>query len=502
LRVFNSYRKYINMRYFFATLFCFSALFLQAQKNIFLDRSYWKSNPDSKKVQADIEKGNNPAESNSNGFDPTVFAIIEQAPNETVEFLLDQKGNGVNKITHDQRTYIFWAAYKGNTELMEYLLKMGAKTNLRDDKGFTPLSFAAANGQTNTKVYDICLREGANLKKDLDLEGANALLLAAPFDTDFSLINYFISKGLDLRSTDANGDTAFNYAARAGNIELLKKLVEKGVKYNDNAIIMASKGTRSHTNTLELYNYLDGLKIKPTALGKNGENVLHAIVTKEKQTGIITYFLSKGVDINQADNDGNTVFMNAASANSDADIIRMLISKVKDINHLNKNGISALDLAVKNNSAEIVQILLDNNANFNLTDTNGDNVIYYLVQSYNPQKKEVFDSKLKMLEGKGLKLNSQQKNGNTLYHMAVAKNNLSLMKFIDNLGIDINAKNNEGLTALHKAALVSQDDVILKHLLSKGAKKEIKTDFKETAYDIASENEALKKNKVSIDFLN
>ena len=66
---------------------------------------------------------------------------------------------------------------------------------------------------------------------------------------------------------------------------------------------------------------------------------------------------------------------------------------------------------------------------------------------------------------------------------------------------DVNAKNKDGLTALHKAAMISQDDVILKYLISIGAKNDIKTEFDETAYALAKENETLNQNKVSVEFL-
>ena len=76
-----------------------------------------------------------------------------------------------------------------------------------------------------------------------------------------------------------------------------------------------------------------------------------------------------------------------------------------------------------------------------------------------------------------------------------------MLKKIADLNIDVNAKNKDGLTALHKAAMISKNDTILKYLLSIGAKKEITTDFNETPFDLANENESLTKNKVSIDFL-
>jgi len=489
------------MKQLFIASITFASFTLQAQNNVFLERSYWKKNPDVTQIKAEIAKGSNPSQLNTNAFDPVVFAIIEDAANDAVKFLLEQKGNDVNKLTHDGRTYIFWAAYRGNTDLMEYLLARGAKTNVLDDHGYTYLNFAAANGQSNTKVYDLALKNGANLKKDLDHDGANALLLIAPHDKDFTLINYFIGKGLDIKSTDANGNTAFNYAARTGNITTLKRLLEKGVTFNDNAMIFASQGTRSTANTLELYQYLESLKIKPTAVSKNGQNALHAIVRKDKQEDIIKYFIEKGVDINQADHDGTTAFMNAAMANSDVAVINLLAASVKNINQVNKKGISALALAVRSNTPEVVRLLIQKGADVNVADANGDNLAYYLIQSYNPQKAEAFEAKLKALEEKGFKVATPQKNGNTLYHLAVAKNDLSLIKLVERYKVDVNAKNKEGMTALHKAAMTAQDAAILKHLMALGAKKDAVTEFKETAYDLASENEALTKNKIAIDFL-
>ncbi|MNL69128.1 hypothetical protein D3C87_1939450 [compost metagenome] len=72
---------------------------------------------------------------------------------------------------------------------------------------------------------------------------------------------------------------------------------------------------------------------------------------------------------------------------------------------------------------------------------------------------------------------------------------------MSDLKIDVNSVNKESMTALQKAALVAKDDTILKYLVSLGANKTIKTEFDETAYDLASENESLKNNNVSIDFL-
>ncbi|CAM3940002.1 ankyrin repeat domain-containing protein [Mucilaginibacter galii] len=493
----------------------------QAQTNTLLEQSFWQGQPNVTQVKAQVEKGSNPSQFNAMSFDPVVMAINAQAPTETIKYLIDQPGNNVDKLTHDGRTYLHWAANRGNAEVLEYLLNKGAKVNIMDSHGTTPLLFAAASGQPNTKIYDLLLAHGDNLKKNVNQDGANALLLAVANDKELTLTNYFISKGLDLNSTDAIGNNAFSYAARSGNIELLKTLVQKGVKPNQNALLMAAQsggGRRggSAGAGLPVYHYLESLNISPATTNKSGANVLHYIARKPNQSEIINYFLSKGVDVNKADEDGNTPLMNAAAGNRDTAVMAMLIPKVKNINQANLKGETPLAMAVRSNSPEVVAYLLSKGADVKALDKNGNNLAFYLMESYRPQgqgfggpaaqqggapKQDDFDAKLTILKAKGLDVAAPQKNGNTLYHLAIAKNDIGLLKRLQPLGVDVNAKNTEGLTALHKAAMVAKDDAMMKYLLSIGAKKEAVTNFKETAFDLASENESLSKKNVSVNFL-
>ncbi len=493
----------MNMKSFFTGILLSLSIAIQAQqKNIFLDASFWQSKPGVEAVKAEIAKGNSPSEYNAGNFDPVVLAINSGAPDETVKFLLEQPGNDVNKLTHDGRTYIFWAASKGNTLLMEHLVSKGAKiAGMQDNHGYSVLNFAANGGQKNTAVYEICLKNGADLKKDLTHDGANALLLVVPSDADGKLTEYFISKGLSLNSKDADGNTAFNYAARAGNIEVMKALKAKGVSHTDNAMIMAAQGSRRGAAPLETFQYLESLGIKPTVLSKNGENVLHAIVRRPGQEKLIQYFLSKGVKANQANKDGNTVFMNAAAANRDLAVLETLRAGVADINQANKDGHTALTLAVRGNSPEVVQYLVEKGARADIKDAKGDNLAAYLIESYNARQSKEFESKLNTLKAGGLKVQAPQANGNTLYHLAVAKNDIALLEYVKSLNIDVNATNKEGLTALHRAAMLGKDDAVMKYLLSIGAKKDIKTSFSETAFDLASENENFSKQNISLAFL-
>lgn len=481
----------------------FASLFVNAQKNKLLDANFWKTSPDLATLKSTIDKGNNPTELNQFAFDPTVLAINNGASNEVAKYLIELPGNGVNKLTHDGRIYLHWAAYKGNAELVEYLIKKGSDINLEDSHAATPIAFASGTGVVNPATYDAFFKAGIDPKKKYD--GASLLLLAIPNDKDLATTNYLVSQGLSLKDVDKNGYTAFDYAARAGNIAQLKTLVEKGVKYTDYALISAAQGMRRSANPIEVYKYLaDDLKLKPTVTALNGQTVLHILARKEKQSEIVKYFIGKGVDVNKADKDGNTPFI-IASEGKDIELLQTLLPKVKNINAVNAKGESALTQAVKGSSAEIVSFLLSKGADINVKDTKGNDLAFYLVDSFRSSgeasQKDDFGDKLAVLKSKGINFATPQKDGNTVLHTAVIKNNINLLKKLEGLNIDLNAKNKEGLTALHKAAMVAKDDVVLKYLVALGAKKEIKTEFDETAYDLAKENEVLKKNNTSVEFL-
>ncbi len=489
----------------FISLALAAVFFVNAQqKNTLLEQSFWKTSPTVETVKAEIAKGNNPAEANINAFDVTTLAINNDASIAAIKFLIEQPGNSITKLTHDNRIYLHWAAYRGNTELVEYLIAKGSDVKFEDSHGTTPIDFAASNGQSNPALYDAFFKAGIDPKKKYN-NGANLLLLAISSDKDLKAADYFATKGMSLKDVDNDGNTAFVYAARSGNIDLLKKLLAKGVKTNDNALFTAAQGSRRETNTIETYKYLvEEVKLKPTAQNKTGQNVLHILAGKPNQAEIVKYFLSKGTDANKADKEGNTPLMAAASARETA-VLEILLPVAKNINAQNLKGESALTNAVRYGTPEAVNILLNKGADVNVKDKDGNNLGVYLVQSYRPAGKDnaadPFNAKAKLLQDKGLNLAAAQKDGNTLYHLAITKNDVSLLKKITDLKVDVNAKNKDGLTALHRAAMTSKDDSILKYLISAGAKKDINTEFDETPYALAKENELLTKNNVSIDFL-
>lgn len=476
-------------------------VFAQRSQNPLLDQSFWKGQPGVEQVKEAVAKGADPAELNQMSHDPVSMAINSGAPNETVLYLLEQKGNEPSKLTHDGRTYIFWAASKGNVPLMKALIAKGAKTNIADAHGYYVSNFAATTGQRNTEVYDLIIRNGAKLKTEKNHDGANTLLIGVMADSNFALTQYLESKGLSIRDKDAAGYTAFDYAAKSGNIPMMKKLREKGVGFSKDVMLLASQGTRRGGNSLEVFQYLESVGATPAVYGKKGDNPLHNIVRRPGQEAIVRYFLSKGSDPLQSNEDGNTVFMAAAAYNRDTATLGLLRPYAGDINRKNNAGETALSLAARSNSADVMQYLIRMGADVRASDEKGRNLGYFLLESYSRRQSKEFLPKLEVLASNGFSLAQPQADGSTIYHMAVAKNDLELLKMLQPYKADINAKNTEGLTALHRAAMMSKDDVILKYLLEIGADKTLKTGMDETAFELAKDNEYLAKQQTNIEFL-
>ncbi|WP_031426628.1 ankyrin repeat domain-containing protein [Flavimarina sp. Hel_I_48] len=478
------------------------------EENILLERSFWEKNPDLTIVKEQIAAGNDPAQFASNAFDPAVLATLGGASSDVISYLLSFEGNDVNKKTHDSRTYIFWAAYANRPEIMKQLLEKGAKLDVTDSHGYTPVAFAANGGQTNPEIYDLFEEYGVVLANEKTDHGANLLLLLSPNMETAKDMDYFITKGINPKEKDDSGNGIFNYAARKGNISFLQSLVDRDYDYKtlnkegENAFLFAAQGSRGHTNSLDLFEYLNALGLDPAVVTKKGETALHSLAYRSKDMDVLNFFLEKGLDVDQANAEGNTPLLNAASRNK-LDIVNFLYTHSKNPEATNEQAQTPLMLALQNNSPEVVDFFLEKQKKPNdQKDNNNNSLAYYLVDGYSPRNKDAFNAKLDLLKKHKIALNTVQNEGNTALHIAAKTNNPDLLKEVASWNIPINAINDEGLTALHIAAMKAQNDEVLKYLIAQGADKNVKTSFEESAYDLASENELLKENGVAIKFLN
>lgn len=188
---------------------------------------------------------------------PLLRAIVRKEY-VTVSVLL---ANGDKPDVPDGSTFmttpILLAADVGELQIIDLLLKAGARINARDDMGITPLIVAAVRGRATT--IDFLLTHGADpnsqtasggtalmaaagegnlevVKRLLKAEakvntatdrGVTALMGAAD---DAELVEALIDAGADLDLTDSNGWTAVCHAYRKDQLKKLAVLKKRGAK--------------------------------------------------------------------------------------------------------------------------------------------------------------------------------------------------------------------------------------------------------------------------------
>lgn len=483
-------------------LACSLSLSLSAQRasSRLLDNRYWASKPSLEQVKADIAQGQSPTESNARTMDVVTIAILSDAPRDIIEYLLSYEGNSVNKQTHHYRTYLHWAASKANEQIIDLLIDKGADIYALDEHGNTPLSYAIGSGMNSTSIIDRFVSAGYDLTKR-NKQGATLLLSAIAGDKDLKLTDYFISKGLALSDTDASGANAFDYAVRSGNIPQLERLVSRGIRPTEQTLIMAARGSRRSSNSIEVYRYLiEGHKLDVSVVDGQGNNLIHLIASRPGQTEIMRYLIGLGVNPAMPNREGDTPLL-LASSGRDMECIKFLLthSRVDERNH---KGETALYKAIGRSSLEVVNTLLEAGADVHTTDLRGYSLVAPLVHGYREQEASLFADKLALLTTRGVDVSAPLVDGTTLYHHAVAHQSLRMLELVSRSGANINAISHEGMTALHHAALIARDDKMLRALVELGADRSLRSEMmEETAYEMAADNEYLKRLGVDISFL-
>ena len=483
-----------------------SFLCVNAQNtNKFLDRDFWKSEPSVLEIKKSIKEGNDPTEKGASSFDGVAYAIIDNAPLESIKYMLSIGGNPVTKPTHGGVKYLQWAAYKGNLEVMKHLLKLGADPNASTSRGTNMLLMAAIGGVQKPAVYDLILKEGISLDYT-NMSGSNALLLLSGATLEnTSIFQYFIDKKMSLDTEDNDGNNLFFYAAKGGDIETMKFWRQKAVAYNainhkgENAVLFAAQGMKRKSLRLEVFKYLsEELNIEVDQVSWEGKTPLH-LSARRGNPELFNFFISKGVSANQIDTNGNSALINAASGSKDN--LEKILANSNNIMHQNQLGKSAITIAIERGKKENFDFLLSEGADLNLKDTSGNDFMYYVFKSHNSKKKEVTQHFINQLSSAGLNGKKMYENGNTLAHIAIEKHSVFLLEKAIEMGTNINFKNNINISPLHLAAMKSTNKELIDVLLNNGAEKNTFTEFDESPYDLALQNELLNKGNIDFTFL-
>jgi len=301
-----------------------------------------------------------------------VFAQLDQNLAKVVSrgerdqaFLLIDNGTDVNAVLSDRSSALLYAAYQGDVELVKALLDAGADPNLRNEYGAFPLSEAA---QINAhEIVKLLLEHGADPNLG-NLEKETALMVAARSGSIESA-ELLLKAGADVNARETwGGQTATMWAAAQMQPEMLKLLIKHKADLNLHGA--ARLWDRRIMN-----------EPRPKDMNKGGFTALH-YAAREGCVECISILVKAGADINAVDPD-RTSALNLALMNLHFDTAMELIKLGADVNQWDLFGqaplYNAIDMSTlptggrpdipsedKHTALDVAKALLERGANPNM----------------------------------------------------------------------------------------------------------------------------------------
>lgn len=160
-----------------------------------------------------------------NGGDPALVRAIRMDATNVVDTLLNAKGIEVDTASEYGETALMLAAFKGNMDLVQRLLKDGASVNRIG--GWTPLHYAAAEG--HNEIVKLLLEKGARVNVQT-YSGITPLYMAARRPSR-EVVMTLLRAGSYRDLCNDKGQSPADAAKLAGDEELSKFLaIEKCVQ--------------------------------------------------------------------------------------------------------------------------------------------------------------------------------------------------------------------------------------------------------------------------------
>jgi ankyrin repeat protein len=135
----------------------------------------------------------------------------------------------VNAHEDDGTTALHWAAYHDDLPLLRQLIKAGAKVNVTNDYGSTPLAEAAE--RADPEALRILLDAGADVESP-NAQGQTALMTVARTDV-VEAAKVLVAHGAKVNASEKwRGQTALMWASAQGRAAMVQFLVAHGAEVN------------------------------------------------------------------------------------------------------------------------------------------------------------------------------------------------------------------------------------------------------------------------------
>jgi ankyrin repeat protein len=437
-----------------------------------------------------------------------VLDAVKQGNQAEVKRLITQRAD-VNVAEADGMTALHWAVRAADVPTVQLLVRAGAKVNAASRYGVTPIMLAAQNG--DPVLVDALLKAGADANSALP-EGETALMNAARAG-NADAIKALVAHGARVGDKESwQGQTALMWAASRNNAAAVKILIEAGADTNERSKLLDFPDFKFETAgmvvtmlprggwTALMYAARDGAAdaVRALADGKADLNatdpdgttaLMYAILNAHFDTAAA--LVEKGADPNVADIKGTTALYWAVDMHTmgtmmgrpapklvdtldAADLVRMLIDHGANVNarlkrpvigrHHTMNGdaglgdgTTALARAAKGNDLQVMKMLLDAGADPKLSLKDRTTVLMLAAaggavagpyQLGIPVTEASSIEAVKLFLDRGVDVNAFNTMGQTAMHLAVARGARHLVTFLAEHGAAVDVKNKQGRTPL------------------------------------------------------
>lgn len=415
----------------------------------------------------------------------------------------------VNLPEADGMTALHWAVQANASEAVTLLLRAGANVNAATRYGVTPLFLAATNG--NADIVQALLKSGANAKAALP--GGETVLMTASRAGKPAAVRALILAGADVHAKERTQEqNALMWAAIENNGETVRVLAEAGARLNDRSTVLEFPEFKWITSgmvstslprggwTALMYSARQGATEAARALVAAGADP--DATDPEGTTALIlaivnTHFdyaaalIGLGADLNAADVTGMTALYAAVDVHTlgpmlsrpvpqltdrlnAADIVKLLLDRgarpdprlkrpILGRHHDSGDpslgeGTTPLMRAAKSGDVQVVRMLLDAGANPALTQRDYTNALMIAVAGGGrpsqyarpPTEAEALEA-VKACLARGVDVNAFNANGQTALHLAAARGANSIVSYLAEQGASLTTKNKQGRTPLEVA---------------------------------------------------
>ena len=276
-----------------------------------------------------------------------LIAAARNSDLAAVSALLLKKAD-VNAAEGDGATALHWASYRDRLDIADLLIGAGAKVDAANDLGATPLWLAAQNG--SAAMTRRLLEAGADPNLRL-LAGETPLMVAARSGSA-DVVELLAAKGADLEARATRGQTALMWAVAQKHPAVVTVLIAHG------ADVHARSDEWSQVMAVFPHGILDYNRPIP-----HGRDTALLFAARAGDLESAKLLAAAGADINDEDAWGVSATVLAAHSGF-ADVVAFLLDKGADPNAA-RAGFTALHEAVMRRDEQMAAALLARGADAN-----------------------------------------------------------------------------------------------------------------------------------------